>query len=65
VVGGSEGAFEVRVHDVDVFVVYFGILRHHDGGGEGVMDAAKEAEAVLLFAEDAVGFCIFGACVFD
>jgi hypothetical protein len=30
----------------------------------GVVDAAKEADSVLLLAEDAVGFCIFRACVF-
>jgi hypothetical protein len=29
------------------------------------VDAAKEAEAVLLLVEDAVGFCIFRAYVFD
>jgi hypothetical protein len=30
VVGGVEGVFVVRVHDVDVFVVELGIL-HHQG----------------------------------
>jgi hypothetical protein len=65
VVGGIESAFEVRALDVDVFVVYFCPLHHHDDGGEGVVDAAKGAEAVLLLAEDAVGFCILTACVFD
>jgi hypothetical protein len=29
VVGGIESAFEVRVHDVDVLVVEFGVLHHH------------------------------------
>jgi hypothetical protein len=33
VVGGVEGVFEVRVHDVDIFVVYFCVLHHHDDGG--------------------------------
>jgi hypothetical protein len=49
-VGGVEGAFEVRVYDVDIFAVYFCILQHHDDGGEGVVDAAKDAEAVLVEA---------------
>jgi hypothetical protein len=38
VVCGVEGSFDVGVHDVDVLVVYFGVI-YHDGG-EGVMDAA-------------------------
>jgi hypothetical protein len=42
VVGGIEGAFDVRVHDVDVFVVYFCVLQHHDDGGEGVMDTVLD-----------------------
>jgi hypothetical protein len=33
VVCGVEGAYEVRVHDVDVFFVDFGVLHHHDDGG--------------------------------
>jgi hypothetical protein len=33
VVGGVEGAFEVRVHYVYVFVVYFCVLHHRDDGG--------------------------------
>jgi hypothetical protein len=65
VVGGVEGAFEVRVNDIDIFVVYFCVLHHHDDGDLGVVDAALEAEAVLLVAEYAVGFCIFRACIFD
>jgi hypothetical protein len=66
VVGGIESAFEVRLHYVNVFVVLlFCVLHHHDDGGKGVVDAALEAEAVLLLAEDAVDFCIFKACVFD
>jgi hypothetical protein len=65
VVGGIESAFEVRGHDVDVFDVYFCVLRHHDDGGEGVVDDAKKSESVLLIVEDAVGFCIIRACVFD
>jgi hypothetical protein len=56
VVGGVEGAFEVRVHDVDVVVVDFCILHHHDDGGEGVVYATLMSEPVLLVAEDAVGF---------
>jgi hypothetical protein len=39
-VGGAAGAFEVRVHYIDVFVAYFCILHHHDDGSEGVVDAA-------------------------
>jgi hypothetical protein len=65
VVGGIESAFEVHVHDVDVFVVSFCVLHHHDDGGEGVVDGAKEAEVVLPLAEDAVVLCIIRACVFD
>jgi hypothetical protein len=65
VVGGIESAFEVCAHYVDVFVVYFCPTHQHDDGDEGVVDAAKGAEAVLLLAEDAVGFCVLRACVFD
>jgi hypothetical protein len=50
VVGGVEGAFEVRLHDVDVSVVEFCILHHHDEGGEGVVYAALMADAILLVA---------------
>jgi hypothetical protein len=62
VIGGVEIAFEVRVHYVDVFVVDICVLHHHDDGGEGVVDVAK---SVLLLAEDAVGVCVFRACIFD
>jgi hypothetical protein len=65
VVGGVGGVFEVRVQYVDVFVVNFCVLHHHDHGGEGVVDATLQVEAVLLFAVYAVGFCIFRACIFD
>jgi hypothetical protein len=40
VVGSVESAYEVRVLDVDVFVVIFCVFHHHDDGGEGVVDAA-------------------------
>jgi hypothetical protein len=64
VVGGVEGALEVCVHDVDVFVVEFRVFHHHDEGGEGVVDVALEAESVLMIiAENAVGFCIFRAAL--
>jgi uncharacterized protein YktA (UPF0223 family) len=33
VVSDVEGAFEVGVHNVDVFVVYFRVLHHHYDGG--------------------------------
>jgi hypothetical protein len=59
VVGGVEGVFEVRVHDVDVLVVNFGIFHHHHDGGEGVVDATLVAEPILLVASDAVGFAYF------
>jgi hypothetical protein len=65
VVGGVEGAFEFRVHYVDVLVVDFCNLHHHDDGGEGVVYAALMAESIWLVAKDAVGFCIFRACIFD
>jgi hypothetical protein len=65
VVGGVEGDFEVREHDVDVFVVIFCVLHCHDDGGEGVVNVAEETEAVLLLVEDAVGFSTFRACIFD
>jgi hypothetical protein len=65
VVSGVEGAFEVRVYDLNVFVANFCVLHHHDDGSEGVVFAAKETEAVVLFAEDTVGFCVFVACIFD
>jgi hypothetical protein len=41
VVNVAESALEVRVHDVDDFVVNFCVPHHHDDGGEGVMYAAK------------------------
>ena len=59
VVRGVEGAFEIRVHDVDVFVVEFRVLHRHNEGGEGVVDAAVLSETVLLVAENAVGFGVF------
>jgi hypothetical protein len=40
VVGSVESAIEVRVHDVDVFVVNFGVFHHHHDGGDGVVDTA-------------------------
>jgi hypothetical protein len=48
VVCGVEGAFEVRVHDEDVFAVEFGVLHHHDHGGEGVVYTAMVTESILL-----------------
>jgi hypothetical protein len=48
VVGGVEGSFEVLVHSVDIFVVQFSVLYHHDDGGKSVMDAAEDSKAVLL-----------------
>jgi hypothetical protein len=48
VVCGVKGAFEVRVHDVDVFVVEFGVLHHHDDGGEGVVYVALVAEITIM-----------------
>ena len=65
VVRGVEGTFEIRVHDVDVFAVEFRVLHRHNEGGEGVVDAAVLSEAVLLVAENAVGFGVFRACIFD
>jgi hypothetical protein len=59
------GGLHVRVHDIDVFVVNFCILHHDDDGGEGVVDTAPVAEAILLVIEDAVGFYVFRACIFD
>jgi hypothetical protein len=44
VIDYDEDAFKVRVHDADVFIVYFGVLHHHHDGCEGVMHAAEEAE---------------------
>jgi hypothetical protein len=51
--------------DVDILVVDFRVLQHHDDRGEGVVDVTLEAESVLLVAEYAVGFCVFRACIFD
>jgi hypothetical protein len=62
---GALEASLVRVHAVDVFFADFGVLHHHDDGCEGVEYAEKEAKAVLLVAQDAVGLCVFGVCVFD
>jgi hypothetical protein len=47
-VGSIEGAFEVRVLDVDVLVMEFGVFHHHDDGEEGVVYAAVVSESVLL-----------------
>jgi hypothetical protein len=44
-----EGAFKVRVHYVDVFVVNFGNF-HQNDGGEIVVDAALVAESIMLVA---------------
>jgi hypothetical protein len=63
VVCSVEGTFEVRVHDVDVLVVDYSALHHHHDG-ECVVEAAKESEAILLFAKNAMGFFVLGACVF-
>jgi hypothetical protein len=65
VVRGVEGALEICVHDVDVFAVEFRVLHSHYEGGEGVVDAAVLSESVLLVAENAVGFGVFRACIFD
>jgi hypothetical protein len=65
VVCGVEGAFAVRVHYVNISLTIFCVLHQDDDGGEGVVYAAKETEAVLLLAEDAVGFCVFRACISD
>jgi hypothetical protein len=62
---GALEASLVRVHAVDVFIVDFSVLHHHDDVCEVVEYAEKEAKAVLLVAQDAVGLCVFGACVFD
>jgi hypothetical protein len=59
VVSGIECSLLVRVDDVDVLFVQFGVLHHHDEGGQSVVDAALVAKSVLLVAEDAVGFCVF------
>jgi hypothetical protein len=59
VIRGVEGTFEIRVHDVDVFVVESRVLHRHDEGGEGVVDAVVLSEALLLVAENAVGFGVF------
>jgi hypothetical protein len=40
VVGGVEGAFEVSVHDVDDFIVDFGVFHHYVDGREGVVNGA-------------------------
>jgi hypothetical protein len=63
-VGGIEGAFGFRVHDVDVLVVEFSVLHHHYDGGQCVVNVALVAEAILLVDEDAVGLCVFRACIF-
>jgi hypothetical protein len=60
-----ESAHQVHMHYVYVFVVNLCVLHYHYDGGEGVVDAANESEAGLLLAEDAAGFCILRACVFD
>ena len=65
VVRGVKGTFEVRVHDINVFAVEFRILHRRNEGGKGVVDAAVLSEAVLLVAEDAMGFGVLRACIFD
>jgi hypothetical protein len=39
VIRDVEGAFEIRVYDVDVFAVEFRVLHRHNDGGEGKVDA--------------------------
>jgi hypothetical protein len=50
VVNGIEGAFEVGIHDVEVLVVEFGVLHHHDDGGESVVDVTVFPEFIMLAA---------------
>jgi hypothetical protein len=50
VVGCVEGALEIRVHDVDVLFMEFGVVHHYNDGGEGVVYAAVLSESVLLLA---------------
>jgi hypothetical protein len=59
VVSGIKCSLEVRVHDVYIFPIVFGVLHHHYDGGKSIVDAALLAESVVLVAEDAVGFCVF------
>jgi hypothetical protein len=59
-----EGVLEVRVKDVHVFFVEFRVFHCHDDGGHGVVDATVLSKAVLLVAENAVGFGVFRAYVF-
>jgi hypothetical protein len=55
---------KIAAVDVDRWGVDLGVLHHHHDGGEGVVNAAEVSEAILLFVENAVVFCILGACVF-
>jgi hypothetical protein len=58
VVGCTEGALEVGIHDVEVLVSELGVLHHHDDGGQCVVDAAVVADPILLVAKDTVGLCV-------
>jgi hypothetical protein len=42
VVSGIQCALEVRVHDVHVLYVEFGVFHHHDDGGKSVVELEQE-----------------------
>jgi hypothetical protein len=65
VVSCVKRAFEVRIHDVDVFVVESCVFHRHDDGREGVVGVAVLYDSVMLVAEDPVGFGVFRARVLD
>jgi hypothetical protein len=65
IISRIEGAFKVRVHDVYIFVVYFGILHHHHEESKCFVYAAQGAEVVMLVAKDAVGFIVCGSGFVD
>jgi hypothetical protein len=61
VVNTSEGSLEVGVCCADVILGEFGVLVHHNVGGEAIVDLPVRSKAVSCVAEDALCFCRVGA----
>ena len=59
----SEGFLEVGVCCVDVVLGEFGVLVHHNVGGEVVVDLHVRSKAAKCVAEDALCVCRVGAYV--
>ena len=56
----SEGSLDVGVCCVDVSLGEFGVLVHHNVGGEAIVDLPVRSKAVSCVAEYALCFCRVG-----